>query len=534
MTGIPNISPAKPRSANGAELPPPAAPMVEQAVIAQLLLQPDGFAEVAAILRSSYFTDPELRLLWGAMLEEHVQGRVPDALLIATRLRQQHPDVCLLISRLMNEVPVVANLLKHAQHMAEVAKSRRVVELAHQLVSEGKSAPSDLHAWLEAVPQRVAAVLGESAVRCKPEGCQYVIDRWLTEGALRHEPTGIQALDERTGGGPVYGERWFVVGAPDAGKTAFLVQLAHVFASRGVWCGMIAADEEPSDLVTRLAQRIGYLRTACEVRDPAVLAEMKGLLEALPIRFYDASWSVERAGADIARLAKVGGDGRAVLCIDSVQTVRCDLEFDRNGELSQSEAVTARTQAIRATASKHRVIALATSEMGRGGYAGGKSDERTATMALAKWSGAIEYSARVLLAIWSVPGEKDLLQIELAKNKHGPLGESVYVRLDRRSQTLHEVTYTPAPRDASAKRTAQVETDATVVQQTLVERPGLGLRELLAATKSAGLSRDRVGAALERLGSAVVRTHGKQGKVCHSIDPKRLDTQAGHPQLEAS
>ncbi len=61
--------------------------------------------------------------------------------------------------------------------------------------------------------------------------------------------------DELTAGGPVYGTRWYVVGAPDAGKTALLIRIAHDYFWRGVAVGLLAVDEDPTDIVTRFAQR---------------------------------------------------------------------------------------------------------------------------------------------------------------------------------------------------------------------------------------------------------------------------------------
>lgn len=37
-----------------------------------------------------------------------------------------------------------------------------------------------------------------------------VIDAWGREGPLVHEPTGLEALDTATGGGPPYGTRWYL------------------------------------------------------------------------------------------------------------------------------------------------------------------------------------------------------------------------------------------------------------------------------------------------------------------------------------
>lgn len=226
-----------------------------------------------------------------------------------------------------------------------------------------------------------------------------VLEGWRNEGALIHESTGFPALDELTGGGPVYGSRWYLAGAPDAGKTALLIQLGHHWAERGVTVGFLAVDEEPSDLVARFAQRKGWRRTDTETRDLRTLDAMSDALGALTIRFYDSSWTIESAAKDLREAA---GEGKAALLIDSVQTVSCEAERLDEREMSEVAAVTARTKAIRRCATYFRLIAVATSELGRAAYNSDEARRNVSTLAASKWSGSIEYSARVLIGVRSV------------------------------------------------------------------------------------------------------------------------------------
>lgn len=340
-----------------------------------------------------------------------------------------------------------------------------------------------------------------------------VLTGWRSDGPLVHEPTGILRLDELTGGGPVYGTRWYFSGPPDVAKTLLVLHLGHTFALRGIAVGLLAVDEEAGDLVTRLIQRIGYQRVDCEVRDAETLTRIREELGDLPIRFYDDSWTIESAAEDLATFARGRGDARAMLGVDSIQTVKCDAESTAalaGRELSEVGAVTARVRAVRAVATKYRLIALATSEMGRGAYRSSDPSQQTATMASAKWSGAVEYSARVLLGLRSVSGESDLVDVELAKNKHGPRDEHVFLRLDRRSQTLAPANYEPAPEATEADRDARAVTrvtqDAIVVARALEESPGTTARALRSRVRAAaGIGHERTDAAVSALASAVVK-----------------------------
>lgn len=354
-----------------------------------------------------------------------------------------------------------------------------------------------------------------------------VLQQWRAEGALMHEPTGLRRLDELTGGGPVYGSRWYVLGAPDAGKTAFFVQLAETWLVAGVHVGILAVDEDPGDVVSRIMQRRGFTRAECEEREQRVVDDMRGASEVLArLRIYDASWTIERAGEDIARQA--GPGGRAALLVDSIQTVTCDAEV---GAYSQPrEAVTMRVGALRAVATRWRLIALATSEMGRRGYSGDDRGGGLADMAAAKESGAIEYSARVMLALRPVDGEDGLVELRVAKNKHGPRDEAIGLRLNRRLQTLEEDTL-PNRRDELAEKeaakraasTARVVEAAAALALVLCETGGLATRDV------PGALRDRLGqcgttladAARHRLGKGLCRRPMTRGYALH-LDGRAL------------
>lgn len=221
------------------------------------------------------------------------------------------------------------------------------------------------------------------------------------------------------------------------------------FRSEIVW-KRSTAHSEPSDIVTRFARRADWNRRDLEARRRDELALISEQLSELPLRLYDWSTTIEAAADDLASAAEKAGM-RAALFVDSIQTATCEGEKDAR---SVREAVSARVQALRAVATRHKLIALATSEMGRHAYRSTKDSEDASDLAAAKESGAIEYSARVLLALRSVVGESDLVQLRIGKNKHGPSGEEIFLRLDRRRMQLAQ-TDAPAKPDVSEVKTAR-------------------------------------------------------------------------------
>jgi hypothetical protein len=193
--------------------------------------------------------------------------------------------------------------------------------------------------------------------------------------------------------------------------------------------------------------------------------------------------------------------------------------------MGEVQAVTARSRAVRAVASRYRLIVLATSEQGRGSYANRDPSQRTAALASGKWSGSIEYSARALVALRSVAGESDLIEMEIAKNKHGRITHQggdpghVYLKIDRRCQTLTETNYEAPPSDPEARRAdrgrEKVATDGEAVLAHIIENPGVVLRNLYSGltAKHGTFSRERTEAALAWLGGRVRRELGARKAV---------------------
>jgi hypothetical protein len=237
------------------------------------------------------------------------------------------------------------------------------------------------------------------------------------------------------------------MGAPDACKTLFLSMLAQVWDAQGLLVGMLAVDEEPEDLAQRFIQRTPmsegdtayFQRVHCEDREPKILDRMRRQVDRIEIVFYGPEWTIESAGADLAMLCKNKGK-RGALMVDSIQTVECDAMRREKKEVSVRERITENVRAVRYVASTHRLILLATSEMNRSAYKTiGKVDQND--MAAAKESGAIEYSARVMIALRVYPDEENCIEVKVVKNKHGassPAVDPFYLALERARQLLWE------------------------------------------------------------------------------------------------
>lgn len=284
-----------------------------------------------------------------------------------------------------------------------------------------------------------------------------VLATWRTEGALVHEPTGFAKLDEITRGGLVYGTTTYLQGAPNASKTIIVLQIAHHYAERGIVVGLMASDEDASDLMTRLAQRIGFERDDVEKREHGAIDVLERRLGHLPILFFDDETTIEQAAEELVRVAN---GRRCMLGVDSIQVVRCGLESASEREISEQRAITARTIALRRLAAKHRMIIIATSETSRASYRARTEDDRIEDIAAGKGSGSIEFKSKVLLTVRKVKRAPGVYSVSPTKNKlqRDDSDEPFYLKLDRSRQVLED-TDKPPPADDSerAERAEQAE-----------------------------------------------------------------------------
>jgi hypothetical protein len=290
------------------------------------------------------------------------------------------------------------------------------------------------------------------------------------------------------------------------------------FAAEERRLGYVSIDEDDEDVTTRLGQRRGFTRDEVERRHR--LPELAALMP--PVKVYDGRWSLEEVVADCARRAEptqaetLAGilAKPVVLLADSLQTLNPQATLK-----SEPERIAATLKMLKAAATERGWLVVVTSEMVRSAYSG---DATTEAIAAGKWSGSIEYNAKLLLALYSVKNESDLVRVVVGKNKMGPRGE-FYLKLDRARQMLTPVD-APTATTATKGGHATVLADAAAVAAILRARPGLGVRQLRDALAAAhgSFSKDRVGPALEKLGAAVTRTEGAQRRIHLHLDPSKL------------
>jgi replicative DNA helicase len=525
---------------------PPFDMDAEGAVLSAILVQgTPALDRVSATLAPECFYSEAHRQIYEACLYLRSLDTPIDTVTVNTRIRDvgriEQVGGLAYLTEVINSAPAIANVGAYAETVHTLWQKRQALFACQLATAQLYAREQDS----ELILHNLRATLDDLTPKKTVFGFEDILGQWQEEGPLVHEPTGMPTLDNLTGGGPVYGSRWYVLGAPDAGKTALIAQIGHHYLDRGIPVGFLAIDEEPGDLVGRFAQRFGIRRAECEKREPRTLEFLRRALSHLRVRFYGPGRSIESAADDLAQFAK-GFAKQAVLLVDSIQTVASAKVFGQQ-DLSLREIVTENVKALRACATRHKMIAIATSEMSRSFYRIVEGQDKLNDLAAGKESGAIEYSARVMLSLRSVKGEPDLIRIDVPKNKHGLSGAVLHMRIDRAHMKLEEAPAPDDPNDSETKqaervqreqfeeerRSAKMETvrlareaalkgDEDALEAILKECPGVGIRDLRIkmSTRLGGCSRQRMDETIERMKDRIRVEKGAHNHFFHYLNEK--------------
>lgn len=286
-------------------------------------------------------------------------------------------------------------------------------------------------------------------VELDPMGWRSPAQRALELGANAADPmpTGFESLDAATRGGLRGSKLVVAAGAPGAGKTSLCVQLALEYARAGHPVGVLACDEDADGLLIRIGQQLGLVREDLERGILGARRHLAGALAGLMLTLVDADESeatiedvAERVQAQAAERKKPG-----VLVVDSIQKARCR-EHTVAAMRTERERVDATVRSLKRVSRMGGLLTLATSETSRAIYRGG-ADPKINPLAAGKESGSIEYAAAVQLVLTSVPGESDLVDVAVPKNRIGSGRDGWRMRFDRDRARFVETSVEDAERD---------------------------------------------------------------------------------------
>lgn len=394
----------------------------EQAVLGSMLANPTAVPSVSELLVESDFYNSTHGLLYRRFCELWANGKELDPI-IASGALPKHKS---LIHTLHDGVFTTSNVMEYARAVHNCAQ-RRALRLAGQKIIELSQGDGEVPSLVDIAEQEVYAINPYRRNRPKQlfeVSAKVVADQQTTELVQVHA-TGFSRLDELVGG---FRPGNFVVLAarPGIGKTA----LAASFAAHTAKSGRVllfSLEMSETEMAERLlcaggSIHLKHMREHClTVDEHAKLVAAQGRFEKLDLVIDDTPGQTLLSIRGAVR-REVARKDVALVVIDYMQLLTLGVRSE-----SRFIEVSTISRELKELARRAHCPVLALSQLNRESESN-LSDGKPRLSHLRE-SGSIEQDADcVMLLSWPTKKEREngkdgLVRVDVAKNRHGPLGE---------------------------------------------------------------------------------------------------------------
>ena len=485
----------RPQRLNGRAPPPPHDLDAEASVLSALMLDPKRLGEVTPILSASDFYADANKRIFAAIVDVSQSGASVDVVSIAARLRSQEQLAALggtpYLSQIVDATPAVAHVREHARLVRDKARLRALIATGQTFIAEAYTSTS-VDALLGVAGEQIRALAAAS------------LDLQLLDGLALSAPLPpIEHLVREiglVGGG---GAPHVVAGYAFSAKTVTAQSLAvSLAAGLPTWGAYVTTPRRVAHVDLEQGKRLTVRRYQRLARARDV--DLESLGDALAVLIMPG-WTLAPACADRWRGLMRGRD---LLIVDSLRAAMPGVDenasevragLDMLGSLSEETG-------CRALVLHHARKPTADGSSGRFSVRGSSSivDAADSVYVFSAEKGEPVRVEHVKARSHGEPVEDFALVVSDIEEAGDPrAGLRVQLHGAELVQQLREERGAVAREERTAR-------DAEAVRKVLRTRPGLGSRELRAAT---GLSGDRVTAALTRLGEDVELRDETNGRV---------------------
>lgn len=425
----------------------------EQSVLGGLLLAPDAWPDIAGVLHGADFVKREHQLIYSVIRNLAEAGTPLDTVTVAEHLerkRSLHDAGGLVyLTALTKDTPSTANIRAYADIVSDCARRRRARDLLADAARNAETA-EELSDLLGSVMTQIEGIAtqGTAVALSFAEAWTLAIDAMddaaQSRGGIAGVPTGIPAIDKRTGG--LLPRRLIVLAArPGIGKTALAQQIALHAASHGHPVGILSLEMSKEELAQRSmanAYGLNLSRLAfgddCELRKLTRAASDRPIT-GLPIQIDTDTYNLGGIEARISEWRSKHGIKLAI--VDHIGLIDGGEGSTRNDHLGKI------TRRLKITAKRLGIPILAVSQLSRNV----ERDKRRPVLADLRDSGSIEQDADVCMFLHIDPNENrtgsgERLEIGLLKNRIGVTGWlPERFTFDGRTQRIREISAWDAP-----------------------------------------------------------------------------------------
>lgn len=403
----------------------------EQSLVGSVLVDQRCLKAVRTMVKAADFASSPCEAVFRAACRLADAGQVVDPVMVLEDIKSHaEPVTADFIWQLMEITPTAANAEHYAKIVHENALRRAVEEVALDLAGQALEKGTSISALVADGISRLQRIgAGQTKLLVSPEDAANEFldyrDRVEREDGTVVS-TGYHKLDSVLGGGMVAQGLYILAARPGVGKTTVGMKIAeHVAAKKGVLFVSLEMSREQLT-ARRIAERtaLPIVRVLHGELDDGQRVAVTNALGELSRTHLAMNASPGATVPDIAIMA------RSVENLGLVVVDYLGLLESENRATSIYERVTANSNALKRLARSLDVPILCLAQLNRASEQ--RADKRP-TMADLRDSGAIEQDADGVLLLHRPsiyfpqeqkpkPWDGELLELDVAKNRHGPTG----------------------------------------------------------------------------------------------------------------
>ncbi len=425
-----------------AEVKPPSAPEIEQAVLGAMLIEKEAVPKAIELLTTESFYLKEHKIVFKAMISLFEADEAIDTVTVYEEISRMgkldETGGAVYLSKLSQNISSAANIEYHAKIILEKQILRGLITASHQIAATAYSGTEDAFELLDAAERKIFEITEEHLKksyqgmdRAVREALEYIEAIHSRSNQGFSVPTGFYQLDDMLGGFQ-NSDLIIIAARPSMGKTAFALSVARNAAiDHKVPIAFFSLEMATIQLVIRLLCAEGRLN-AHQVRTGKLPAEegiklsknAHKLIEA-PLYIDDSpAQTILEIRAKTRRLKAEKNIGMVV--IDYLQL----MQGPYNAE-SREREISHISRSLKALAKELKIPVIALAQLNRAVEA--RHDKRPQLSDLRE-SGSIEQDADVVIFLnrpeqYGIKQDSDgnslegVAEVIVGKQRNGPTGE---------------------------------------------------------------------------------------------------------------
>lgn len=424
---------------------PPQDLAAEMAVLGSWMLSRSAIEDCADVVTPADFYRPAHEQIARAALALHGEGEPVDAVTVADRLTASgdlaRAGGAVYLHQLVGAVPVAAAAEWHARIVGQKAALRRLEGVGTRILSSVRTGQVDPLDLIEAARADLDAAADRAARRGEPSTAE---DVYAAIAALDDEfgiPTPWKDLNEAIGGWRP-GGLYFVGARPGKGKSVVGMCAALDAARRGHHAVIASLEMSRTEIFQRMLCHVGsvdgthMMRRTLSERDHRALAKAATHIAGLPLTVVDdAAQRVVDIRSTVRSASRRGKVG--LIVVDYLQLMSSGQRVE-----SRQVEVAAFSRGLKLLAREANAPVIVLAQLNR--MAESRHDKRPGLADLRE-SGSQEQDGDAVLLLHRDPeNAPDVLEVLVAKHRHGPSDQVVRLRWEGQHSRAVDVPWSPS------------------------------------------------------------------------------------------